>query len=123
MFLYLLSLTKFKEKIKDAINNISIIVNILVYIAIAFTPVELVYEVENRVSNSFGVSANILTAFCSLYIVGMVFLLFFVEYNKKNRTKTLPLFALILLMSIAMMVRYIDPYCNLLSTKYNLKEK
>ena len=115
MFLYLLSLTKFKEKIKDAINKLSIIVNILVYIAIAFTPVEMVYEVENRVSNSFGVSANILTVFCGLYIVGMVFLLFFVEYNKKNKTKTLPLFALILLMSIAMMVRYIDPYCNLLS--------
>ena len=115
MFLYLLSLTRFKDKIKNVLNKASIILNFIVYIAIIFSPVELVYEVEKRVSNSYGVSANILTAFCSIYIIGMIILLFFVEYNKKNKTKTLPLFALLLLMSIAMMVRYIDPYCNLLS--------
>ena len=115
MFNYLLLITKIKDKTKDIIRKMTTVLNGIVFVLISFTPIKLVYLVEEKVSNSYGISANILYTFCGIYIVGMIILLSFVQYNKKNKTKTLPLFTLLLLMGVAMLVRYIDPYCNLLS--------
>lgn len=94
--------------------KISVIVcNTILFILIFISDIKLIYE--NNVSNSYGMAANILYAGCIFYLI-LTLLVTFVNFKViKTSKKYFPLFALILLMFIALIIRVIDPYCNILS--------
>lgn len=115
IFKYFLNISALSEKKIKRIEKISLIVNIIGYIVIFILPVKLIYLEKELVSNSYGPSANALFVGCGLYILGMFFIIKYVFMTENSKKKLIPFFNLIFLMTIAMIIRLIDPYCNLLS--------
>ena len=120
LFSYFLRISNVKQGLIKKINIFTIVFNIIMIIAIMLANVELVYDIGNKVSNSFGDSANILYVGCAVYILLMI-IVSLVDFGiKKEKKKYIPLILLIFLMVIAMVIRAIDPYCNLLSNIVSL---
>lgn len=94
--------------------KISVIVcNTVLFVLIIISDINLIYE--NNVSKAYGMSANILYAGFIFYLI-LTLLVTFVNFKiiKKSK-KYLPLFVLILLMFLTLIIRIVDPYCNILS--------
>lgn len=101
------------NKSAKIINIISTIINICIIILIFKLPITLYYS--NGLTNSSGPSSNALYVGCSLYIVIMV-ITALINYKKiDNKKKYLPLLFLIILMTIMMIIRQVDPLLNISS--------
>ena len=82
------------------------------------TSVELLYE--NGLTNSFGMSANMLYAGCSVYLITALIMSLLKIKEIKDKKKYYPLFILIGLMTIMMIIRNFDPLFNVSSNVFSL---
>ena len=106
-----------KEKLK-IFNWINVIAVILFSILILVSPIELLYE--NGLTNSFGMSANMLYAGCSIYLITALIMSLLKIKEIKDKKKYYPLFILIGLMTIMMIIRNYDPLFNVSSNVFSL---
>lgn len=120
MFLYFIKITDMKKDYIKAGEIFVVIFNVLTILSIFVNDINLVYLVEDKVSNSYGPAATILYIGCAVYLLLMVILTLINLNLKKNKKKYIPLFILVVLMTIAMAIRIIDPYCNILSNIISL---
>jgi len=120
MFTYFLRISKLKKKVIKYGQLFVGILNAILIITIFFTKIELVYDIQNKVSDSYGPASYVLFAGCGIYILLMLIVSFININYKTNKKKYLPLVVLVLLMVVAMLIRVLDPYCNLLSNIISL---
>ena len=101
------------NKCYKCVNKISFILNIILMILIIVLPIELHYE--NYLTTSVGASANVLYIGCAIYLLSML-IVSIVDYKEvEQKRKYIPLALLLLLMSITMIIRRVDPYLNISS--------
>jgi len=120
MFIYFLRISNLNKKIVDGGKLFVAILNIIIIFAIFITKIELVYDIPNKVSDSYGPASYVLFTGCGIYIFLMIIVSFINLNFKINKKKYLPLIFFILLMVVAMLIRVLDPYCNLLSNIISL---
>ena len=106
-----------KENLK-IFNWINIIAVVIFSILILVSPIELLYE--NGLTNSFGMSANMLYAGCSVYLITALIMSLLKIKEIKDKKKYYPLFILIGLMTIMMIIRNYDPLFNVSSNVFSL---
>jgi len=94
-------------------NTISLVLNIILITLILITPIEFYYE--NNLTNSSGMSANILYIGCAIYDTLMI-IFTIINYNKTaDKKKYVPLLLLLILMTFMMIIRQVDPLLNISS--------
>jgi len=101
-----------------AVNAFSAVLNIILITLIFIVPIDLYYE--NGLTNSSGMSSNVLYAGCSIYLLAMSIVSIINYKNIKNRRKYLPLIVLIILMIGMMVIRMVDPLLNISSNVFSI---
>ena len=90
----------------------------IIGILIIILPVNIYFDVDTGLSNSYGPSANALFVGIGLYILSILCVAL-INFKKIHTKKYTPMFVLIFMMIIAMIIRIIDPlfsiYSNILS--------
>ena len=101
------------NKCHKCINKITFIINIILIALIITLPIELHYE--NFLTTSIGASATVLYIGCAIYLLAMLIITIINFKDSENKRKYIPLGLLLLLMSIMMLIRQVDPYLNISS--------
>ena len=119
--LYNYEITISFEKDKKIVNTFMYIlygIELIISLAIIILPVQIYFDSETGLSNSYGMSANALFIGIGLYIFSMICIAL-INLKKIQRKKYTPMFVLIFFMIIAMIIRIVDPlfsiYSNILS--------
>lgn len=120
LFMYFVRISYDTEKEIKVFKIITYLINFVFFICIIFSPIELIYDSVNKVSNSYGMSSIFLFISCAIYLFLMIVISLIDLRFKKELKKYIPLLVLILLMIIALTIRIVDPYCNLLSNILSL---
>ena len=118
LFYYMIDITnkiKNPKKTKFTLTLLDILFSILIFI----NNINLTLDLNTKFSNATGSSINLLYALCSFYLLGMIIILL-VNFNKKMFTKFVPCYALIVLFTISLVIRIIDPYFNITSNIFSL---
>lgn len=102
-----------KNMCHKIINKITFIINIILIVLIIALPIELHFE--NYLTTSIGASANVLYIGCAIYLLTMLIITMINFKDSNNKRKYIPLGLLLLLMSIMMLIRQVDPYLNISS--------
>ena len=115
LFMYFISISYNKKLLKNIkkIRNLTMFINILLYIIMFFAKLE--FYNENNIMYSFGASVDILMIIVALYFIGIIFILALSYKNLKSK-KYFPIYILIILLLIAFLVRYINPGLLLTTT-------
>lgn len=111
LFFYIYSIDNDKDIYDKCL--LTIIFDIVLIIFIFITPIELYYE--NYLTNSSGISSNILYIGCAIYLILMIVISIKNFKNSESKKKYVPLFILFVLMSVMMIIRGVDPLFNISS--------
>jgi len=120
MFTYIYEIQNKKQDLKrdKIVNYASYILNSILFILIFALPIELLYE--NGLTNSYGKASDILYLGCSIYL-SLTIIMTAVGFSKvEEKRKYYPLFVLIVLMSIMMVIRNVDPLFNFSSNNFSI---
>ena len=99
------------------LNALSSVLNIILITLIFIVPIDLYYK--NGLTNSSGMSSNVLYIGCSIYMLAMT-VVSIINYKKiKNRKKYIPLILLVVLMMGMLIIRKIDPLLNISSNVFS----
>ena len=101
------------DKSSKKVRILTNIFNIILFILIFISPIDLYYE--NGLTNSAGISSYILYFGCSVYLIAMLYMAIKNYKKVKNKNKYIPLIFLILLMNTMMVIRLVDPLFNISS--------
>ena len=99
-------------------QSILVVVNIILIVVMFCSPIQLYYE--NGLTNSYGAASNVLYFGCALYLIAMLFITALNFRKHEYKKKYIPFFILIVLMTIMMIVRLVDPLFNLSSNVFSL---
>ena len=99
-------------------QSILVVVNIILIVVMFCSPIQLYYE--NGLTNSYGAASNVLYFGCALYLIAMLFITTLNFRKHEYKKKYIPFFILIVLMTIMMIVRLVDPLFNLSSNVFSL---
>ena len=114
VYIYRISDTN-KNELK---RGILVVIDIILVVVIFCSPIKLYYE--NGLTNSYGIAANVLYLGCAIYLIGMLFITVFNFRQHKYKKKYIPFFILIVLMTLMMIIRLVDPLFNLSSNIFSL---
>lgn len=116
MFFYIYKVGNNKNT--EVVNAFSTVLNIILITLIFIVPIDLYYE--GGLTNSSGMSSNVLYAGCSIYLFAMS--IFSINNYKKIRAKQkyVPLVVLIILMMAMMVIRVVDPLLNISSNVFSI---
>ena len=120
LFMYFAKISNMKKEYIKAFQIFALILNIVLILTIFLSRIDLVYLVEDKVSNSYGPASIILYIGCAIYISFMVLISLITLRLQNNKKKYIPLIVLVIMMMVAMGIRLIDPYCNMLSNVISL---
>lgn len=119
LFYYMIDITN-KIKNPKKVKLILIIIDTLLGIAMLLNNIHLTLDLVTKFSNATGSTINILYGLCSFYLFGMIIILLFNFNNKKMLKKFVPCYTLIVLFTISLIIRLIDPYFNITSNIFSL---
>jgi len=120
LFVYFTKISNMKREYIKAFNIFALILDVVLILNVFLSRIDLVYLLEDKVSNSYGPSSIILYIGCAIYISFMVLISLITLRLQKNKKKYIPLIVLVIMMMVAMGIRLIDPYCNMLSNVISL---
>jgi len=116
MFFYIYKIGNNKNI--SVLNALSSVLNIILITLIFIVPIDLYYE--NGLTNSSGMSSNVLYIGCSIYMLAMS-VVSIINYKKiKNRKKYIPLILLMVLMMGMLIIRKVDPLLNISSNVFSI---
>ncbi len=111
LFFYIYKISGFSNENK--VHIISFIIDLIIICLIYALPIDFYYE--NHLSNSSGMSANMLYLGSTIYLIAMFIIALLSIKKARIKKKYLPLAILLVLMSIMMIIRQVDPLFNVSS--------
>ncbi len=106
---------KYSKKIITALVAFDTFLIFLIFIS----PIELYFDPVLKVSNSSGAATNLLYLICSIYLLGILLILFTNFNNKQLRGKFIPCYAMVGFFSISLLIRAYDPFFNITSNVFS----
>ena len=120
LILHYIVVIAISNKKRKTINIFEGIVSVIFMIVIMFSKIELYYDPIKNISNSFGPAVDALGVLCILYLTIMLIILIINRKNSNLKGKFLPCYTLIILFTISLIIRYLDPYFNITSNIFSL---
>lgn len=120
LFLYFVSLSYENKNQMKLFKITAITLDVILIFLIFFTPINLIYLKDEKISNSYGLSSIMLYLGCAIYIFLMIVVMLINIKDNKDKKKYIPLITLIVLMVAIMIIRAIDPYFNVTSNIISL---
>ena len=91
----------------------------IIALLIILLPIEIYFDPNTGLSNSYGASSTALFIGMSLYVLSM-FIVAIINFKSSFRKKYTPLFILIILMIVALIIRLVDPLFGITSNILSL---